>query len=333
MINVNLKIVYIPSNQEIEKNLKKRDLNYQIEFRKNLDSNPFSNLEIIKFVGISQQYVLKSVISDLKSEIKNHNIANNEPITAAKLLSSEIDKKFNKYYLIMEKIEFDHLFSLQLNSDITINYYKTIADKLANFHLKYSNISNLKNHDIPIYGISRYFKIIDKLGNRLQILSDAENHEYLLDKELVKEFDNYIGSIKGFLNPFKETIMTLVHGDFDTGNIIVNKIDKDIYAIDYGLSHIDLPIIDIAHLLNATEMNINIRREIFEIYFEKTSKLFPSTMSLQDVRNAGRVMHLLFFLDWYLFAIEKKIVPPNFYFEQIHHRVTYLVELLKHPND
>ena len=233
----------------------------------------------------------------------------------------------------MEKIEFDHLFNLHLNSDITINYYKTIADKLASFHLKYSNISNLKNHDIPIFGIPRYLEIIDKLGNRLKILSDTENHEYLLDKDLVKEFNNYIGSIKAYLDPFKETIMTLVHGDFDTGNIIVSRTDKDIYAIDYGLSHIDLPIIDIAHLLTATEMNINIRREIFEIYFEKTSKLFPSTMSLQDVRNAGRIMHLLFFLDWYLFAIEKKIVPPNFYFEQIHHRVTYLVELLKHPND
>ena len=88
-------MIYIPSNQEIEKNLKKRDLNYLIEFRKNLDSTPFSNLEILKFKGIGREYVLKSVISDLKSEIFIHNLANNDPITAAKLLSSEIDKKFN----------------------------------------------------------------------------------------------------------------------------------------------------------------------------------------------------------------------------------------------
>ena len=60
-------MIYYPSNQEIEHSLKKNNLDYQIELRKDLESNPFSKFEILKFKGVIKEFILKNVDPVLKS--------------------------------------------------------------------------------------------------------------------------------------------------------------------------------------------------------------------------------------------------------------------------
>ena len=324
-------MIYIPSNNEIEFDLSIKKSRYKIESRTPLDSNPFSNLETLTFKKIKHDYVLKTIHPLLKTEVFVHNLVDDDPITAAHLLHSKIDEKNKNYYVIMEKIKFQPIY-LQPLSD-SVNYFHSITEKLANFHLKNANIKFLKKLGIMEYGLPKYKEIINSLGKRIKNLSENVNHENFLDENLIEDFDKYIGSIYNLIEPVASTKQTLVHGDFDTGNILINDSDHKVYAIDFGLSHIDIPVIDIAHLLSATEMSINIRRDIFETYFSIAGKLFPSDMSLQDVRNAGRVMHMLFFLDWYVLTIENKIVPHNYFLEQIHNRVSLLTDLLKNTHD
>ena len=324
-------MIYNSSNEELERDLSVKNLFYKIDFRKSLDSNPFSKLEIVKFHGVEQEYVLKEIHPVLKSEVLVHTLVTDDPLTAARLLNSKFNEKDNIYYLLMEKIELDHLYLLPLNKSVDL--YHSIAEKLANFHLKHNNVKLLKKLGLREYGIPTYKVILSNLGTRVARLSESVKHDEYLNKNLIDDFSKNIESMKHLLEPIVSTKLTLVHGDFDTGNLVVNRKDHAIYAIDYGLSHIDVPVIDIAHLLSATEMSIKTRRDIFETYFSIAGKLFPEDMSMQDVRNAGKTMHLLFFLDWYLSAIETKLVPEIFYLEQINTRVNYITNLLKNPHN
>ncbi len=324
-------MIYVSTNQELESDLSAKGLHYKIAMRSSLDSTPFSNLEVIKFLDIKQEFVLKQIHPILKTEVLVHTLVNDDPLTAAPLLNSKIDNKKGNYYLLMEKIDLEPLYLLTMNKSIDL--YHTIAEKLAYFHLKHNNVKLLKKLGLKEYGIPKYREIISNLGNRVENLSNLVNNESILNENLIKDFSTNIESIKQFFEPIEPTKLTLVHGDFDTGNLIVNRKDKGIYAIDYGLAHIDIPVIDIAHLLSATEMSISTRREIFETYFAIAGKLFPAHMSLQDVRNAGKIMHMLFFLDWYLTAIETNMVSEGFYMEQIHNRVNFLTGLLKNAHD
>ncbi len=318
-------MIYIPTNDEIESDLSLHDLHYRIEYRKPLDSNPFSNLEIIKFKSMKKAFVLKSIHPILKTEVIIHTLVSEDPLNGAPILNSKIDDKKSNYYIIMDKIQFEPLYLIPMHESVKL--YHTLAEKLANFHLKNNNTKLLKKLKINEYGFSTYSEIINKLGQRVENLSKLHKQKEMLNEKLVSDFKSNIYSISTILEPIESTKMTLVHGDFDTGNLVVKN--KDIFAIDFGLAHIDIPVIDIAHLLSSTEMSINIRRDIFETYFSIAGKLFPSSLSIQDVRNAGKIMHMLYFIDWYLTAIEQEIVPVEYFYEQAYNRVKYLTDLLK----
>jgi thiamine kinase-like enzyme len=326
-------MIRIPTNEELEHDLKDltNNFDYKIKFRKLLDSNPFSILETIKFQHIEKEYVLKCLHPMMKNEIFVHRYANTKSINAAKLLNTSFDSIKPYHYILMEKIKFEPIYMFVGTE--SAKYFKTIAKKLADFHLESLNkVDEFKNYGLREYGISKYEKIIDNLGNRITKLSNTINHEYLLTTDLVDNFCNYIKDIRVLMDPVKNTKLTLVHGDFDTGNIIVNIDDSDVFAIDWGLAHIDVPVIDIAHMLSATEMSISTRRDIFEVYFNITNSLYPS-MSMQDVRNAGKMMHIVYFLDWYLYSIEKDLVEAKYFFEQIHNRVQLITDLLTSPRN
>lgn len=325
-------MIYFISNEHIEKKLSEQGLNYKIEIRKKLDSNPFSNLDIIKFKNVEKEYVLKAVHPFLRTEIIVHRQVNKDPLTASKLLISEFSVEDKFFFILMEKIDFDPLYFYPVHT--SIKYYEILAEKLAYFHLtNYKSVRKLKSEGVPVYGWFKYKQIISNLGTRVKSLAKKVDHEFYLDTELVNNFINYIESVENVLEPIKSIEMTLVHGDFDTGNLILNKKNNDVCAIDYGLAHIDVPIIDIAHLLSATDMDIGIRRDIFGKYFSLTNELYPEGVSMQDVRQAGRIMHMLFFLDWYILVIEQGIVPVDYFFEQIHNRVKYMTDLLANPHD
>lgn len=318
-------MIYHPSNEEIELDLSEINLNYKIESRTSLDSNPFSNLEIIKFKSVKKEYVLKSIHPILKTEVIIHTLVKDDSLNAAPVLHSKIDHKKQNYYILMDKIQFEPLYLIPPLESVKL--YHSLAEKLANFHLKNNNTKFLKKLKINEYGYANYNAIISSLGNRVEKLAKTVADENLLGTTLVESLNSKLPSISTILEPVQSTKLTLVHGDFDTGNLIVKN--DQIFAIDFGLAHIDMPVLDISHLLSATQMSIKIRRDIFETYFSIAGKLFPSSLSIQDVRNAGNVMHMLFFLNWYLTAIEENIVPYNYFAEQIHNRVKYITELFK----
>jgi len=66
---------------------------------------------------------------------------------------------------------------------------------------------------------------------------------------------------------------TLVHGDFDTGNVVMISEDR-IAALDWGLAHCNVPLIDVAHMVGrfdaATSRSMAVR------YFEALNlPVFP----------------------------------------------------------
>ena len=228
----------------------------------------------------------------------------------------------------MDKIENLTPMYLVSNEDAK-SYYLTIAERLAEFHLaSKKHIKTLKNLGVAVHGTEWYQKKITVITEKIKLLSLKTNHEYLLPMHLAEDFAASIHSINKMLIPFKKTNLILVHGDFDVGNLFLKE-DNKICAIDWGMGHIDNPMIDIAHLVNSLgDFDIGTKRDIFSAYFSKARQLFPKNMEMHFIRVVGTLMHILYFLNFQLYAIDN-LVEADYYFEQIHTRVKHLVDMLK----
>jgi len=327
-------MVRLPTNAELKDHLKNQGqitlLN--AKSRKTIDKNPFAVLESISFAEQPEKfYILKSVLPMLKHEIHIHRYANQFQLNGARLVygftsTSGLNTDLN--FILMEKIE--NLTPMYLvSNEEAKDHYLTIAERLAEFHLtSKKQIKSLKNLGVTVHGIKWYQNIIAVITKKVKKLSLKMNHEYLLPLHLAEEFDASIHTINKMLIPFKKSNLILVHGDFDIGNLFLKE-NNNICAIDWGMGHIDNPMIDIAHLVNSLgDFDIGAKRDIFSAYFTIARKLYPKNMEMHFIRVVGTLMHILFFLNFQLYAIDN-LVEANYYFEQIHTRVKHLVSILK----
>lgn len=327
-------MVRLPTNEEIESHLKdsKETKNLSLKSRESFDKNPFAHLETIYFNERKNPYILKSVVPFQKSEIYIHQQVNDFDLNGAHLIYGHTEDS-NLNYLIMEKIEDIKPIYLISNNDAE-SYYCQVAEYLADFHLKSKSTKFTKKLiklGVPIHGTKWYQDYAVTISDNVKTLSKEINHEYFLPIALVNNLQDSIHSIQKMFEPFKKAKLTLVHGDFDIGNLFLKDSDTKIFAIDYGMSHIDNPMIDIAHLVNSLgDYDIGIRRNIFSAYFTKARKLYPKDISMHETRIVGTLMHILYFLNFQINAINNWVDKEYslFLVEQVHNRVKHLVDLL-----
>ncbi|MHA2363997.1 MAG: phosphotransferase [Candidatus Hodarchaeales archaeon] len=317
-----------PTNSVLENHLSKlsQTRNLSVKSRNDLDKNPFAHLETLFFHEQPETpYILKSVVPYFSSEIHVHRHANRCTVNGARLIYGYTDSE-ELNFILMEKIQ-DLKPIYLVPQDESIQYYYEIAEKLADFHLRsQKSVKSLKKLNVHHYGTKWYQKNIKEIAKNICELSDKINHEIFLSKGLVKKFEQSIQSLKEMFKPFEKSKLTVVHGDFDVGNIFIKN--DTVCAIDWGMGHLDAPMIDIAHLVNALgDLDIGTRRSIFAEYFERARKLYPKNVSMHYIRNVGTLMHILFFLNFQLYAVQH-LVNPDYFYEQIHNRVKHLVDLL-----
>ena len=164
------------------------------------------------------------------------------------------------------------------------------------------------------------------------MLSKEIKNELYLTQDIIDKFLQKSEVLKKALSRIKDLKRTLVHGDFDIGNIFIksaNNGDMQIIAIDWGLSHIDLPIIDMANFLNSL---VNITPDdcnfILESYLEVTKKKFPKNYSLSDFQTLGMILHRMFFIDFQLNTLETTSNSVDEYYEQIHNALNSLITMV-----
>lgn len=320
-----------PTNDELQRLLHDHDPSRQftVAKRDKLDQNPFAYLEKVFFEEDPHYpYVLKSVVPYFQNELVVHEFVNSYPINAANLFFRYTDPQHSMSFLVMDWVDITGIY--QYPSDEAEGYYYEAAAKLADLHVhSHKKWKHLRKKHVRSYGTQHYQKvIIPNVKSRLRELSEEENGSTLLSLDLVEAFENSIDATLKMFDPFKKTKLALCHGDFDIGNLFVTP-EEEVVAIDWGMGHLDAPMIDIAQLVNCLgDFSISVRRDIFSEYFEAAQKLYPKKIEPHFIRVVGTLMHILYFLDFQLYAVNE-MVEPSFFLQQIHDRVEKLVNLLK----
>ncbi len=336
------KINYIiPKNDDIEIIFKKIiGLNeIKITKRELIDKNQFSCIEKIT-CSDSSVFVIKSISNLMKSEIKVHQYVNSLRINAPYFFygksSVTTGRNTNENgekgasYIIMEYLDnYLHLYNI-LEDEL---YFEAVR-LLGEMHLdSMQKIDYLKNQiKIPTYDVKWYLDNVDKIIFEISRLSIHNQNPEYLPKDLISTLQRSTSKIKQYLSEIIDIPNTLVHGDFDSGNIIFfqrGKNSGNVKVLDWGHGHIGPPVIDIAHLFNSLGY-FDYERKIMLLaeYLKTCRPLYSKNVEFSLLIIGGTIIHYLYHLNFKLRAINEKYVQPEFFIEQIHKRVTMLTKIL-----
>ena len=276
----------------------------------------------------------------MKSEIKVHQYVNglriNAPyffygktsVSSGRSNIKDGDKGAN--YIIMEFVEnYLHLYNI-LEDEL---YFEAVR-LLGEMHLlSMQKMDYLKDQiQIPTYDVKWYLDHVDRIIFEISRLSIHYPHPEYLPKELISTLQRSVTKIKYYLNEIIDIPNTLVHGDFDSGNIIFFQKGKHIGSVkvlDWGHGHIGPPVIDIAHLFNSLGY-FDYERKIMLLaeYLKTCRPLFSKNVEFSLLIIGGTIIHYLYHLNFKLKALAENYVQPEFFIEQIHKRVTMLTKIL-----
>ena len=297
------------------------------------DYSLYSMLEFITFDASEEKYVLKTLKGSVKHEIAIHRFVNDFSINGAKFIAGYSSDFLNLHFIIMEYMEEIQPVYNYDDKDL-VHYYAELAQNLGTFHVKSNKFIKKLKSDFSVteFNENYYRNLIDKYIEKLPMLSVEIKNELYLTNDIIEQFLQKSEQIKKAFIRMQNLHRTLVHGDFDIGNIFLrpsNNNRMQIVAIDWGLSHIDLPIVDMANLLNSLNTLSNSDRSfILESYLRVAKKKFPRNYSLHNFQALGMMLHRVFFIEFQLNTLETSSSSVEEYYEQIHNALVSLINLV-----
>jgi len=213
------------------------------------------------------------------------------PLCAAPLVaSSETDASAGTPWLLMDEVHDQHNDTPWTPEQLT---YALV--ELAQLHRAYiQNPAPLEQAELLCCDNPWY----EKVGATLPEIFQQLDRDY--DLSLPSDVrDRVSQQIVALAVQVERLPRTLVHGDFDPGNVVMISEDQ-IAALDWGLAHCNVPLIDVAHMVGrfdaATSRSMAVR------YFEALDlPVFP-LRSKEDVLKfvvLGDYLHQVFFLWWH----------------------------------
>ena len=105
---------------------------------------------------------------------------------------------------------------------------------------------------------------------------------------------------------------------------------NEICVLDWGMGHIDNPIIDIANLFHNLEfLKETEYQNLFDLYFSLTKRDIYQKLDPSTLIKVGLIMHLIYFINFQLHVVETEIVDHNRYTESIHRKLTKIIEIVE----
>ena len=190
----------------------------------------------------------------------------------------------------------------------------TALKHLAEVHRHYTG-DPARLQDIPGWGTSWLVSQADWLCDTLSRYA-AYGGSGLTD-ELLTEYRHRLIEIDEVMKPFA---VTLVHGDFDPGNLI-RLPAGGVAALDWGLSHVNTPWVDLAHMVERFEDPV--RSRLVDRYLELGAE--TPNISGDTAVTLGGLVHRAFFVWWHTRVIESGWASPENYLDAISERVQYIV--------
>ncbi len=235
--------------------------------------------------------ILKTIRPALASELRAHRLASPFPICAAPLVaSSETDASAGAPWLLMEEVHDRHN-----DTSWSLEQLTHALVELAQLHRYYiQNPVPLEQAELLCCDGPWYERVGTTLSETFQQLD--RDYGLSLPSDVR---DRVSQQIVALAVQVEQLPRTLVHGDFDPGNVVMFSEDR-IAALDWGLAHCNVPLVDVAHMVGrfdaATSRSMAVR------YFEALDlPVFP-LRSKEDVLKfvaLGDYLHQVFFLWWH----------------------------------
>ncbi|MFW9997596.1 MAG: phosphotransferase [Candidatus Odinarchaeota archaeon] len=309
--------------------------------RRTMDSSPFTTVEEITFTSqFNKNYsiICKSLLPGLfKDEVIIHRAVSDLPINGPAFYHGTCDGPNDLCYILMENIKFNFLYNY-----LDYIYLKEVIQMLINYQNTYFSSKQLRSLPLKRHGFDWYS---DKrhTNDCLAVVQNLVENKVILDENLVPvsmdeygDFENnyyrLIGMMKDLVANLPKNCcneLVLVHGDFDSGNIIVFD-NNEVAVIDWGMAHLDTPILDISHLFSSLQglLPVDQYRALVNHYFRSTAYFWGSTPDRWNVIRVGQIMHHLYYLHHQTKCIKNGWVEPDYFSERIYRKFSYFKSLL-----
>ena len=257
---------------------------------------PFSIVERVIFEGDTlRSMILKSIRPAQTNELRAHRLASSFPICAAPLVtSSETNISTGTPWLLMDEIPDQHNGTSWTPEQLT-----DVLVELAKLHRAFiQNPVSLEQAELLCCDSTWLKRVSAMLPEVFQQL----NRDYSFSLPLnVRE--RLSQQVVALAIQAEQLPRTLVHGDFDPGNVVMVS-EERIAALDWGLAHCNVPLVDVAHMVGrfdeATAWMMAVR--YFETLDLPEFPLHPTEDILKFVA-LGDYLHQVFFLWWHSQAV------------------------------
>ncbi len=243
--------------------------------------------------------ILKVTVSEMRHEAPVNRFASGLDIGATKVLAADSEATFP--WLIQQDIG-----SAGGLAEPTLEDAGALLESLGEFHAKGSIPTELSA--VPDRSL-RW--MVDNLDEVLSVIHPAVEKLVPRAPEFIAD-GHFERGLKRLAEIVSRIPLTVVHGDFDPGNIIFTR--GRWRAIDWGLSHWNIPFVDLAHMLN--HLAKENRSALIRRYFNTASDFgidMPDDVEPLELANLGNSVHEAFFTWWHSLCISELGVPADTY--------------------
>lgn len=269
-----------PSNEQLE-----RWVGKAISRRELIRETGISVVERIYFSsGTPETVVLKTTLYELQAEWPVHRFVSNLPINAASFIQASLST-ISPWLLTHDIGQTSNLETAEPSTDDI----GLALEMLAEAHALSRNWTELERL-IPDRSISSIkHDIIPTAKKALKTIGQSIN----ADVEA-----KFHAGLNRANSELANTPLTLVHGDFDPGNLVYTQ--GRWRALDWGLAHRNVPLVDIAHMV--MRFDEPTRSKLVDRYFKAASNAgldFHVSDSPQELIEAANIAHMAFFVRWH----------------------------------
>ena len=260
--------------------------------------------------------ILKTVHPALRHEARVHELAARFRICAARLLATSAPDE-DPAWLLIEDLGEDAGKGALLPEQIA----QALID-LAALHRHYAAESVILYSDILRCDSAWLEEMRRDLPATFAHLQRV--HGLDIDGQVQRRFDARLAHLAETLERYP---LTLVHGDFDPGNLA--RLDDDrVAAFDWGLGHANVPLVDLAHMIGALDAENRI--PIVAAYLEALDLTDPyaatSEAAIARLVELGDQLHKVFFIRWHSRIVVNGWGPAQPYLDTLQNRILAIAQ-------
>ncbi len=270
-----------------------------------ISSTNISVVERIEFDG-GRTAILKTSVPELRHEAVVQRFARRTDIGAASVLTEDETAEF-PWFLQEDIGENSSL------DQISVEETGRLLESLAEFHAE-AIASPDQLESVPDRSMNWMLENIDQVSatvHRALRMLDSRTGTEKSESEghIDAKFRNGIAMIAESVSSIP---ITVVHGDFDPGNMAFTR--GQWRAVDWGLAHRNIPFVDIAHMVmrfpNESQLSL-VERYVGALSLRGFP--LPPEPNLMDLVHKANRAHEAFFVWWHSYCIAELGVPARVY--------------------